>query len=162
MGSMVAVHNTPSIDQGGASNRANGEGFFRLICFYFHSLTVYSDDIIRYKLGARRHRREATCMRLIHYIRPLLDLGSCKEYGMASKTTGNGVRRTRKAASVQPPVTPASLEAHGNGLSASMEEEIRRRAYEIYLQRGATPGREDEDWSVAEQEVRARQMQQSA
>jgi hypothetical protein len=43
-----------------------------------------------------------------------------------------------------------------------MEEEIRRRAYEIYLQRGATPGREDEDWSVAEQEVRARQMQQSA
>jgi hypothetical protein len=81
---------------------------------------------------------------------------------MASKTTGNGVRRTRKAASVQLPVTPASLEAKGNGGPASLEEDIRRRAYEIYLQRGCTPGREDEDWIVAEQEVRARQLQQSA
>jgi hypothetical protein len=43
-----------------------------------------------------------------------------------------------------------------------MEEEIRRRAYEIYLERGCTPGNENEDWLVAEREVRSRQVQQSA
>src|SRR4051794_9449389 len=46
---------------------------------------------------------EATCMRFIHHFRPLLELGSCKEYGMAQKTNGNGTRRTRKPVSAQPP-----------------------------------------------------------
>ena len=33
--------------------------------------------------------------------------------------------------------------------------EIRRRAYELYEQRGHTPGHENEDWLVAEQEILA-------
>jgi Protein of unknown function (DUF2934) len=44
-----------------------------------------------------------------------------------------------------------------------LEDEIRRRAYELYVQRGSTPGSEAEDWLAAEREVRQRyQKQQSA
>ncbi|HJY87581.1 MAG TPA: DUF2934 domain-containing protein [Candidatus Acidoferrales bacterium] len=37
------------------------------------------------------------------------------------------------------------------------EEEIRLRAYEIYLARGATPGFELEDWLQAERELRSKE-----
>ena len=47
-------------------------------------------------------------------------------------------------------------------LHPNLEEEIRRRAYELYEQRGATPGQDHEDWLVAEREVLARYQQQSA
>jgi hypothetical protein len=76
---------------------------------------------------------------------------------MAAKTPGNGARRTKKATSVQQTVTPVTLEASKNVASASVEEEIRRRAYELYLQRGGTSGNESDDWLVAEREVRSRQ-----
>ena len=33
------------------------------------------------------------------------------------------------------------------------DEEIRRRAYEIYLERGEQPGRELDDWLQAEREL---------
>ena len=36
---------------------------------------------------------------------------------------------------------------------STREEEIRNRAYEIYLQRGARPGSELEDWLQAEREL---------
>jgi hypothetical protein len=36
---------------------------------------------------------------------------------------------------------------------STREEEIRRRAYEIYLERGAQPGLELEDWLQAEGEL---------
>ena len=35
-------------------------------------------------------------------------------------------------------------------LQSTSEQEIRNRAYEIYLQRGAQPGYEVEDWLQAE------------
>ncbi len=35
------------------------------------------------------------------------------------------------------------------------EEEIRQRAYEIYLARGGAPGHEVEDWLQAERELRS-------
>ena len=35
------------------------------------------------------------------------------------------------------------------------DEEIRQRAYEIYLARGATPGLELDDWLQAERELRS-------
>jgi Protein of unknown function (DUF2934) len=38
---------------------------------------------------------------------------------------------------------------------AASEQEIRRRAYEIYLERGAQPGHELEDWLRAERELTA-------
>jgi hypothetical protein len=43
-----------------------------------------------------------------------------------------------------------------------LEVEIRRRAYELYEQRGQTPGHEHEDWLVAEQEVLSRLDQQQS
>ena len=38
-------------------------------------------------------------------------------------------------------------------LHSTGEQEIRDRAYEIYLQRGAQPGYELEDWLQAEREL---------
>ena len=38
-------------------------------------------------------------------------------------------------------------------LDSTREQEIRDRAYEIYLQRGAQPGYEVEDWLQAEREL---------
>ena len=35
------------------------------------------------------------------------------------------------------------------------EDEVRLRAYELYLQRGGTPGNEMADWLQAERELRA-------
>ncbi|HEX7960095.1 MAG TPA: DUF2934 domain-containing protein [Terriglobales bacterium] len=34
------------------------------------------------------------------------------------------------------------------------DQRIRERAYELYLQRGRQPGRADEDWRLAEEEIR--------
>jgi len=38
-------------------------------------------------------------------------------------------------------------------LQSTREQEIRNRAYEIYLQRGAQPGYEVEDWLQAKREL---------
>ncbi len=38
----------------------------------------------------------------------------------------------------------------------NLEDEIRRRAYELYQQRGGAPGSEAQDWLAAEREVRQR------
>jgi Protein of unknown function (DUF2934) len=48
-----------------------------------------------------------------------------------------------------------------NLASMNIEEQIRRRAYELYLQRRATAGSEtgdqNQDWLIAEREIRSRQ-----
>jgi hypothetical protein len=49
-----------------------------------------------------------------------------------------------------------------NLVPINLEDEIRRRAYELYLQRGTASGSEAEDWFTAEHEVRQRYRQQSA
>ncbi len=41
-----------------------------------------------------------------------------------------------------------------------LEEEIRHRAYELYEQRGSTPGSESEDWLRAEREIVERHQAQ--
>ena len=41
-----------------------------------------------------------------------------------------------------------------------MEDEVRRRAYEIFVERGSRPGSEAEDWLTAEREVRQRYQKQ--
>jgi hypothetical protein len=38
--------------------------------------------------------------------------------------------------------------------TAPSEEEIRRRAYDLYEQRGGEPGRDKEDWERAKRELR--------
>ncbi len=49
------------------------------------------------------------------------------------------------------PVTAA--EEREGVLHTSRDQEIRNRAYEIYLQRGGQPGSELEDWLQAEREL---------
>ena len=46
--------------------------------------------------------------------------------------------------------------AADNKTKAPSEDAIRVRAYERYVQRGGEPGREEEDWREAEQELRSR------
>jgi hypothetical protein len=53
-----------------------------------------------------------------------------------------------QAASTQAKTGEVSL---GN---STRDEEIRRRAYEIYLERGEQPGRELDDWLQAERELK--------
>jgi len=75
---------------------------------------------------------------------------------MAAKNTGSAPRRTRKAVSVQPSVATPSVESMQTASNGNLEEQIRRRAYELYLERGSTPGGESDDWLIAEREVRSR------
>jgi hypothetical protein len=137
-------------------------------------------------------------MSLIHYARPFLELGNCKEFRMPRKTTGTTVpNRSKKAqvadspapVQVTPQITPeARLDVQKvvaefprreevrkdapkiatsvqrvpvNLASNSIEEEIRRRAYELYLQRRATAGGAmddpNQDWLIAEREILSRQ-----
>ena len=44
----------------------------------------------------------------------------------------------------------------------SLEEEIRRRAYELYAQRGYSTGGETNDWLVAEREILERYQEHRA
>jgi len=93
---------------------------------------------------------------------------------MARKTTGNTTARSKKS---EVPVPRAAVQVtqefqtevrknspkNGNPVTldpVNLEEEIRRRAYELYLERrataGADNGNEGQDWLVAESEIRSR------
>jgi Protein of unknown function (DUF2934) len=61
-----------------------------------------------------------------------------------------GVVRSEPRKNAAPP-TPINL-----------EDEIRRRAHELYLQRGTASGSEAEDWLTAEREVKQRYRQQQS
>ena len=50
-------------------------------------------------------------------------------------------------------IQPRSQNVSGN--HALNHEDIRRRAFEIYLERGGLPGRELEDWLQAESELKS-------
>jgi hypothetical protein len=144
-------------------------------------------------------------MSLIHYIKPFLDLGICKEYSMARKTTGNGFtdRSKRTETPLQPvemqgtshisaevsnedrknedrkevrngkpinnpvPINQNSINQNsvnqnaGNQgpTGANLEEEIRHRAYDLYLERranGGNAGDPHQDWLTAEREILSR------
>jgi len=76
---------------------------------------------------------------------------------MARKTNGNGVTpRPRKSKIAETAPVQAVAESRNNVVPINLEDEIRRRAYEIFVERGSTPGSENEDWLVAEREVRSR------
>ena len=51
------------------------------------------------------------------------------------------------------PIQPRAEDTSVN--HAVIHSEIRRRAYEIYLERGGLPGRELEDWLQAEGELKS-------
>jgi hypothetical protein len=63
--------------------------------------------------------------------------------------------------STQPPVTSTQAERSSVGKPAR-EEEIRRRAYEIYLECGEQPGRELDDWLQAERELERLELTQAS
>ena len=65
---------------------------------------------------------------------------------MSSKPKGNG--------STEPQATSSQAETGDvPGGNSAPAEEIRRRAYEIYLERGEQQGRELDDWLQAEREL---------
>jgi len=74
----------------------------------------------------------------------------------------NNVTTRQAASSPEQTTTTQELKKHASPVPINLEEEIRRRAYELYEQRGATSGQDHEDWLVAEREVLARYQQQSA
>jgi Protein of unknown function (DUF2934) len=84
---------------------------------------------------------------------------------MAQKTTEDGKRRVRKATSAQTSKVQAVSKNQvpsPKATNGNLEEQIRRRAYELYLQRGGVPGNENQDWLVAEQEVRSQLMEHAS
>jgi hypothetical protein len=99
------------------------------------------------------------CMWLIHQFGSLLNLGICKEYPIMAKAKAPRNGNPRNTQLATPVSTP---EIKRNSFSADLEAEIRRRAYELYEQRGYTPGYENEDWLVAEREILARSNHQHA
>ena len=64
---------------------------------------------------------------------------------MASKAAMNG--------STEPTEPDTAAEEREGLLHSSREQEIRNRAYEIYLERGEQSGYELEDWLQAEREL---------
>lgn len=63
-----------------------------------------------------------------------------KNNSMASRPKRNAEARSTQAETGEAPVE-------------TRDEEIKRRAYEIYLERGEQPGRELDDWLQAEREL---------
>lgn len=83
---------------------------------------------------------------------------------MARKSNGNSTTtRTRKSSTPVETTAPQLVtDTRKNVVPINLEDEIRRRAYEIYLERGSGSGNESEDWLTAEREVRSRYQAQSA
>ncbi|MEI9974653.1 MAG: DUF2934 domain-containing protein [Ignavibacteriota bacterium] len=52
-----------------------------------------------------------------------------------------------------PSILPKKQQNKRTERPAPTEEQVRKRAYEIYLQRGEQPGSEEEDWLQAEAEL---------
>jgi len=121
-------------------------------------------------------------MWLIHQFDSLLRLGDCKEYpNMAkAKTPRTNTRSNTNGSTPETVTTAAEMQAaqpelkeikrtlsevRQNVIPINLDEEIRRRAYELWEQRGHEPGHENEHWLMAEQEIAARynvQRQHSA
>ena len=83
---------------------------------------------------------------------------------MAKAKTPRTTKTTTKAKTKNLLQMPDS--GNGNGSDnasqyspADLEVEIRFRAYELYQQRGCTPGQDEQDWFAAEREVLSRHDQ---
>jgi len=114
-------------------------------------------------------------MWLLHQLDSFLNLGICKEYPIMAKVKTPRTN-SKKTAPVDNHVTtivdstlaasadlrPTEPKKHVPPTPINVEEEVRRRAYELSEQRGFVPGHESDDWFVAEKEVMARYRQHSA
>jgi hypothetical protein len=84
-----------------------------------------------------------------------VELQGRKEMSMSSKPKRN---ESTGPQSISTPAAEAGQASMGN---TTHEEEIKRRAYEIYLERGEQPGRELDDWLQAERELEGRVLAQA-
>lgn len=90
---------------------------------------------------------------------------------MATKPPVNSPRKpssSKKSVTKQPtpinsyPSATITESAPTPSLQPIMEEEIRRRAYELYEERGRQHGFEQEDWARAEAEIRIKYQQEKS
>ena len=105
---------------------------------------------------------------------------------MAEKTTGRGRKTTRKPAKQPIPIDagvagqsqPRALHSEdasrstaaavhpdntpGTQVYPGIEDEIRRRAYELYEERGRQDGFQEEDWARAETEILSRHQREKS
>jgi hypothetical protein len=95
----------------------------------------------------------------------------CEENCMARKTTGTGTTRGKKTTTPPAEVAPlhttplqvpesrrnvTPISVVGKKPAVDLDEEIRHRAYELFLERQGAAGDPANDWITAEREVRAR------
>jgi hypothetical protein len=71
----------------------------------------------------------------------------------AATTSGNGIHADHGNGAVERSVIGAAESANGRQLSPSLEDRIRVRAYELYLQRGSNGGSPEQDWFRAQEEI---------
>jgi len=81
---------------------------------------------------------------------------------VGAETAPTESRSEPRMASAPRKLEVLKTEPRKNLLPINIDDEIRRRAYELYLQRGNSSGSESEDWLTAEGEIRQRYHQQSA
>jgi len=79
----------------------------------------------------------------------------------ASETTSVPVKAEPRPVEVKSEsMRRPSAEPRRTVVPINLDEEIRRRAYQLYEERGCTPGHENDDWLVAEREVLTRYTSQ--
>jgi len=115
-------------------------------------------------------------MWLVHQFDSLL-LGDCKEYPKMAKakTPRTNTRTKTNGSTPETPITTTEMQAlqpelkelkkalsevRKNLVPINLDEEIRRRAYELWEQCGHESGHENEHWLLAEQEITARYSHQ--
>jgi len=93
---------------------------------------------------------------------PEVNAVAAPEVAPAGTTPESKVTPQSRAATEPKKFELRKTEPRKNVVPINLEDEIRRRAYELYQQRGAGSGSEAEDWLAAEREVMQRYHQQSA
>jgi Protein of unknown function (DUF2934) len=71
----------------------------------------------------------------------------------AAPTNGNGIHAENGNGAVEHSVTAAPEATHQAQFKPSLEEQIRERAYHLYLQRGGNGGSPEQDWLRAKEEI---------
>lgn len=75
----------------------------------------------------------------------------------ATPANGNGVHAENGNGIAVVPATVSTEVSTPSPVQSNLEEQIRHRAYEIYLERGGNGGSPEQDWLRAVQEITGRQ-----
>lgn len=99
-----------------------------------------------------RERRSATA-------KPRASRPAAPRPGAAAKSAGRTKAAAEKAGAGPKPAMARPTASRAGKAAAALravtEDDIRLRAYEIYLRRGCSHGRDIEDWLQAERELKA-------